>query len=104
MWFSFTCWDAQIDYEDNYKYLGVDFTEYLSWAQLRYFVSANRAGNYLIGNGRNSGALVDEVPTHLYNMLPLPIIGYCSFMWDYKEYSDIAKIHYNLMRSITGAI
>ena len=32
--FTFTCGKNRIDYIDNYKYLGVDFTEHLSWAQL----------------------------------------------------------------------
>ncbi len=51
---------------------------------------------------RNSGALVFEVYTHLYNMLVLPIIGYSSFLWGYKAYSDITKIQNNLMRSFLG--
>ena len=58
---------------DNYKYLGADFTEHLSWAQLiqSTSISANRAAKYLIAKARNSGALVFEVYTHLYNTLVL---------------------------------
>ena len=62
-------------------------------------VSANRAANYLTAKARNSGALVFEVYTHLYNMLVLPIIGYSSFMCGHKACSDITKIQNNLMRS-----
>ena len=37
----------RIDSIDNYKYLGVDFTEHLSWVQLIQSISksANRAAN-----------------------------------------------------------
>ena len=102
--YTFTCGKDHIDYIDSYKYLGVDFTEHLSWAQLiqSISISANRAANYLIAKARNSGALVFEVYTHLYNTLVLPIIGYSSFVWGYKAYSDITKIQNNLMRSFLG--
>ena len=99
--YTFTCGKDRIDYIDNYKYLGVDFTEHLSWAQLSQStsISANRAANYLIVQARNSGALVFEVYTHLYNTLVLPIIGYSSFLWGYKTYSDVTKIQNNLMEA-----
>ena len=35
-------------------------------------------------------------------MLVLPIIGYSSFLWGYKAYSDVTKIQNNLMRSFLG--
>ena len=102
--FTFTCGKDRIDYIDNYKYLGVDFTEHLSWAPLiqSTSISANRAAIYLLAKARNSGALVFEVYTHLYNTLVVPIIGYSSFLWGYKAYSDIPKIQNNLMRSFLG--
>ena len=95
--YAFTCGKDHIDYIDSYKYLGVDLTEHLSWAQLIQSISI--AANYLIAKARNSGALVFEVYTHLYNTLVLPIIGYSTFLWGYKAYSDITKIQSNLMRS-----
>ena len=102
--YTFTCGTTSIDYTDNYKYLGIDFTEHLRWTQLIQNTSkaANRAANYLIAKARNSGALVYEVYTYLYNMLVLPIIEYSSFLWGYKAYSDIEKIQNNLMRSFMG--
>ena len=102
--FTFTCGTTSIDYTDNYKYLGIDFTEHLRWTQLIQNTSkaANRAANYLIAKARNSGALVYEVYTHLYNTLVLPIIGYSSFLWGHKAYSEISKIQHNLMRSFLG--
>ena len=102
--FTFTCGATKIDYTDNYKYLGIDFTEHLRWTQLIQNTSkaANRAANYLIAKARNSGALVYEVYTHLYNTLVLPIIGYSSFLWGHKAYSEISMIQHNLMRSFLG--
>ena len=45
--YTFTCGKDHIEYIDSYKYLGVDFTEHLSWAQLIQSISksANRAAN-----------------------------------------------------------
>ena len=102
--FLFTCREYRIYYTDIYRYLGVEFTEHLSWAQQieSTSISASRAANYLIAKTRSSGALVFEVYTHLYNTLVLPIIGYSSFLWGYKGYSDIMKIQNNLMRSFLG--
>ena len=98
---TFTCGKDHIEYIDSYKYLGVDFTEHLSWVQLiqSTSISANRAASYLIAKARNSGALVFEVYTHL---LVLPIIGYSSFLWGCKAYSDVTKIQINLKRSFLG--
>ena len=74
--FSFSCCGNDIDYTNSCKYLGIEFTEHLSWIKLvdNVAISANRAANYLIAKAINSGALVYEVFTHLYSMLVLPII------------------------------
>ena len=98
----FACGKSRIDYTD--KYLGVEFTEHLSWAQQidSTSISESRAANYLIAKAKNSGALVFEVYTHLYNTRVLPIIEYSSFLWGYKGYSEITKIQNNLMRSSLG--
>jgi len=102
--FSFSCCGNDIDYTDSYKYLGIEFTEHLSWIKLvdNVAISANRAANYLIAKAINSGALVYEVFTHLYSMLVLPIIEYSSFLWGHTPYTQIAKIQNNLVRSFLG--
>ena len=102
--FLFTCGEYHIYFTDIYRYLGVEFTEHLSWAQQieSTSISTNRVANYLIAKTRSSGALVFEVYTHLYNTLVFPIIGYSNFLWGYKGYSDIMKIQNNLMRSFLG--
>ena len=50
--FRFTCRETSIQCTDCYKYLGVEFTEYLSWAKSveNTAISANKTASYLIAN------------------------------------------------------
>ena len=102
--FSFSCCGNDIDYTDSCKYLGIEFTEHLSWIKLvdNFAISANRAAIYLIAKATNSGALVYEVFTHLYSMLVLPIIEYSSFLWGHTPYTQTAKVQNILVRSFLG--
>ena len=101
--FQFTCGEVTIQYTD-YKYLGVDFLEHLSWAKSveNTAISANKAASYLIAKARSSGAFVYTVCNHLYNTLVLPIIEYSSFFWGLKSFDHISKIQNNLMRNFLG--
>ena len=100
----FHCRGKTIDYIDSYKYLGIIFTEHLSWGRAieNTALSANRAANYLIAKARVNGGFAYEVFTHLYNTLVVPIIEYSSFLWGFKPISQIDKIQNNLMRSFLG--
>ena len=62
------CGNDSIEYTDCYKYLGVEFTEQLSWAKVIESTSlkTSRAASYLIAKMRSSGAFVYTVYTHLY--------------------------------------
>ena len=102
--FQFTCGEVTIQYTDCYKYLGVDFSEHLSWAKSveNTAISANKAASYLIAKARSSGAFVYTVYNHLYNTLVLPIIEYSSFIWGLKSFNHISKIQNNPMRSFLG--
>ena len=55
-------------------------------------ISANKTANYLIAKAKNSGALVDDVFTHFYSMLVLPIIEYSNYLWGHMPCTQIAKI------------
>ena len=48
----FTCRETPIQYTHSYKYLGVEFTEYHSWAKSveNTAISANKAASYLIAD------------------------------------------------------
>ena len=52
---TFSCSKTPIQYTDSYKYLGVEFTEYLSWAKSveNTAISANKAASYLIAKTRS---------------------------------------------------
>ena len=83
---AFSCGGAHIQCTDCYKYLEIEFTEYLSWANVIESTSirVNKAASYLIAKMRCSGALVClfslYVHMHLCNTPILPIIEYGSFI------------------------
>ena len=80
---AFHCDGVPIEYTDCYKYLGVEFSEHLSWAKVieSTAIKANRAASYLIAKMKSSGAFMYSVYTHLYKTLILPIIEYSSFIY-----------------------
>ena len=65
---AFTCGETHVQYTDSYIYLGVVFTEQLSWSKSvkNTAISANKAASYLIANTKSSGAFVYNVYNHLY--------------------------------------
>ena len=79
----FSCSETPIQYTDSYKYLVVEFTEYLSWAKSveNTAISANKAASYLIAKTRSSSAFLFTIYNHLCTTLVLPIIEYSSFIW-----------------------
>ena len=101
---AFSCGETLIGYTNCYKYLGVEFTEHLSWTKLIECtsISASRAASYLIAKMRCSGAFSYTVYTYLCNTLILPIIEYSSFIWGFRIDAKITKIQNNLMRSFLG--
>ena len=101
--FSFSCCGIHVDYTDSYKYLGIKFTELLSWMKLldNRTISANRAANYMIAKAKIVEHWYD-VFTHLNSRLVLPIIEYSSFLWGHTPYTQIGKIQNNLVRRFLG--
>ena len=75
--FQFTRGEVPIQYTDCYKYLGVHFSEHLSWAKSveNTAISANKAASYLIAKTRCSGAFVYTVYNHLYHTLVYPLLN-----------------------------
>ena len=101
---TFSCNETPIQYTDSYKYLGVEFTEYLSWAKSveNTAISANKAASYLIAKTRSSSVFLFTIYNHLYTTLVLPVIEYSSFIWGLRPFDQISKIQNNLMRSFLG--
>ena len=102
--YKFQCCGVAIDYSAFYKYLGVIFTEHLSWTKTveNVATSASKAAGYLIAKSRARGTFAFQVFTQLYNSLVLPIIEYSCFLWGFRSYTQITKIQNNLMRSFIG--
>ena len=100
----FSCSETPIQYTNSYKYLGVEFTEYLSWAKSveNTAISANKAASYLIAKTRSSSAFLFTIYNHLYTTLVLLVIEYSSFIWGLRSFDQISKIQNNLMRSFLG--
>ena len=90
----FSCSETPIQYTNSYKYLGVEFTEYLSWAKSveNTAISANKAATYLIAKTRSSSAFLFIIYNHLYTTLMLPVIEYSSFIWGLRSFDQISKI------------
>ena len=88
-----SCCGRPIDYTDCYKYLGIIFTEHLSWNKAieSTAISASTAASYLIAKARASGGFMYETYTHLYNTLVLPIIEYGSFLWASNQLLSFPK-------------
>ena len=60
-----------IQYTDCYKYLGMEFTDYLRWAKSvqSTAISANKTASYLIAKTRSSSAFLFTIYNHLYTTL-----------------------------------
>ena len=101
--FRFTCRETPIQYTECYKYLGVEFTEYLSWAKSveTTAISANKAASYLIAKTRSRSAFLFTIYNHLYTILMLPVIEYSSFLWGSDPRPNFNNSN-NLMRSFLG--
>ena len=72
----FSCSETPIQYTDSYKYLVVEFTEYLSWAKSveNTAIPAAKAASYLFAKTRSSSAFLFTTYRHLYTTQVLPII------------------------------
>ena len=68
----FSCSETPIQYTECYKYLGVEFTEYFSWAKSleNTAILANKAASYLIAKTRSSSAFLFTIYDHLYTYYP----------------------------------
>ena len=66
--FVFTCGETYVLYTDSYKYLGVVFTEHLSWSKWvgNTAISASKAASYLIAKTINLVVLLYIIFTITY--------------------------------------
>ena len=100
----FTCGDAPIPSAERYKYLGLIFTEFLSYDDMASMVasSASRALGLLIAKTKAMGGMPFTTFTKLYNSLVWPIIDYGVGVWGTKDRSCVDAVQNRAGRFFLG--
>ncbi len=83
------CGNNQLQIVDEYQYLGLIFTEFLSYDDMARSVaqSATRASGLVIPKCKACGGVPFNVFTLLYDALVQPIINYGASVWGNKEFT-----------------
>ncbi len=94
------CGNNQLQIVDKYRYLGLNFTECLSYDDMAKSVSqsAIRALGLVIVNCKAHVGVHFNVFTQLYDALVQPIIIYSASVWGNKEFTCISTIHHRPSR------
>ena len=102
--FKFVCGNDQIQTVDKYRYLGLIFTEFLSYDAMAKSVaqSATRALGLVIAKVKSHGGVPFKVFTQLYDALVQPIIDYGASVWGNKEHSCIKAVQHRASRFYLG--
>lgn len=102
--FRFTCRETPIQYTECYKYLGVEFTEYFSWAKSleNTAISINKAASYLIAKTRSSSAFLFTTYSYLYTYYPRVTCLIQQLYLGLRPFDQISKIQNNLMSRFLG--
>ncbi len=103
--FDFRCGELKLDVVEQYKYLGMIFTEFLDFERMAKAVSecARRALGSLIAKDKAHGGMPFDVFTHLYNSLVQPIIDFGAGIWgSSRDYDCIDSIQNRACRYFLG--
>ncbi len=94
--FKFMCGNNQLQVVDKYRYLGLIYTEFLSYDDMAKFLaqSATRALGLVIAKCKVHGGVPFNVFTPLYDALVQPIINYGASVWGNKEFTCISTIQH----------
>lgn len=100
----FTCGDMTIPTVDQYKYLGLIFTEHLDFDKMANMVasSASRALGLLIAKVKTMGGVPFDTYTKLYDSMVWPIIDYGAAVWGTKNRSCVEAVHNRAGRFFLG--
>lgn len=102
--FKFVVGPLSIDYAENYKYLGVTFSEYNDF-DLNATVlaeSASRALGVFISRYKSNSNMGYGPYTKLFDSCIVPILAYGSEIWGYKSFKKINQVHYRAIRVFLG--
>ena len=81
--YNFVCGNSPLELTDQYKYLGVIFTEHLDFMQMSKVVaqSASRALGLLISKDKYFGGMPYECFTKCYDATVQSVIEYSAAIW-----------------------
>ena len=100
----FQCGDLNIDYTEQYKYLGLWFQENLDYdyGVQQLSKSASRALGALISKYYSTGGMEYSVFTKLYELLIVPILMYGSAVWGFKKYKWLNSVQMRAAKVFLG--
>ena len=92
--YNFVCGNSPLERTDQYKYLGVIFTEHLDFMQMSKVVaqSASRALGLLISKDKYFGGMPYECFTKCYDATVQSVIEYSAAIWGTKPFSSISAV------------
>ena len=102
--FVFKCGNNQIQYCDEYKYLGLWINQYLDTKEIvgKVNLAARRALGCLISKAKALGGLSYNTYTYLYDTLVAPVMDYSSCIWGSEHYNTLEVTQNNALRFFLG--
>ena len=100
----FTCGKECLNVVDQYKYLGLIFTEFMDYSEMAKFVAraAHRALGLIIAKSRVYGGMPFQCFGKLYDSLVQPIISYGAAIWGHTQYRCIDQVQYRASSYFLG--
>jgi hypothetical protein len=102
--FAFKCGEHNIEYEEQYKYLGMWLQENLSYDYnvKQLTTSASRALGALTTKFYQCGGMDYEIFTKLYNSLVVPVFTYASSIWGLNKFKCVNVIQQRAAKIFLG--
>ena len=102
--FVFKCGNNQIQYCNEYKYLGLWIIQYLDTKEIvgKVNLAARRALGCLISKAKALGGLSYNTYTYLYDTLVAPVMDYSSCIWGSEHYNTLEATQNNALRFFLG--
>jgi hypothetical protein len=102
--FEFKCGGECLEVVNQYKYLGLLFTEFMDYEKMAKKVaeSASRALGMLIAKDKAQGGMPFQVFKHLYDGLVQSVMNFGAGIWGHREYACIESVHNRACRYFLG--
>ena len=102
--FKFVYQNNELEITENYKYLGLIFSNNGSFLKARQHLAAQarKAMHYLLVKSRKLDLPID-LQLKLFDHTVAPVLLYGSETWGYENHDILEKVHIDFMRKITKA-